>query len=68
MPEQFDATGQIIPMTPTGGDAGARNGALVFQLQALACRSGAWQVFDSSIGFRLPDASGLNPDGSLVRW
>lgn len=55
-------------MTPTGGDDGARNGALVFQLQALACRSGAWQVFDSSIGFRLPDASGLNPDGSLVRW
>jgi Uma2 family endonuclease len=64
---ELDATGQIIQMTPTGGDTGARNGELMFQLKAFVGGIGGWQVFDSSTGFRLPDGSVLSPDASLVR-
>jgi Uma2 family endonuclease len=64
---ELDATGQIIQMTPTGGDTGARNGELLFQLKAFVGGIGGWQVFDSSTGFRLPDGSVLSPDASLVR-
>jgi Uma2 family endonuclease len=64
---ELDATGQIIQMTLTGGDTGARNGELIFQLKAFVGGIGGWQVFDSSTGFRLPDGSVLSPDASLVR-
>ena len=84
-PEQFDlvcaenrdavlelaADGRVIAMTPTGGETGSRNGELFFQLKLFAKRSGEWKTFDSSTGFRLPDASVVSPDGSLVhldRW
>jgi Uma2 family endonuclease len=64
---ELDATGQIIQMTPTGGDTGARNGELLFQLKAFVGGIGCWQVFDSSTGFRLPDGSVLSPDAAAVR-
>jgi Uma2 family endonuclease len=64
---ELDATGRIIHMTPTGGDTGARNGELVFQLKAFVSEIGGWQVFDSSTGFLLPDGSVLTPDASMVR-
>ena len=64
---ELDAAGQIIQMTLTGGDTGARNGELIFQLKAFVGGIGGWQVFDSSTGFRLPDGSVLSPDASLVR-
>jgi Uma2 family endonuclease len=64
---ELDATGLIIHMTPTGGDTGARNGELLYQLKAWVSGIGGWQVFDSSTGFRLPDGSVLSPDASLVR-
>lgn len=59
-------------MTPTGGETGARNNALLFQLN-LAIRSHHLdlRVFDSSTGFRLADGSVLSPDASVVqrsRW
>jgi Uma2 family endonuclease len=58
-------------MTPTGGETGARNADLAFQIQAWARGNGGWKSFDSSTGFRLPDNSVLSPDASLValdRW
>jgi Uma2 family endonuclease len=61
------ADGQLIVMTPTGSEAGARNNELSFQLKLFANASGGWQGFDSSTGFRLPDGSVLSPDASLVR-
>ena len=64
---ELDANGLLIPITPTGGDTGARNSLLVTRLQIWAERSKAWRVFDSSTGFRLPDGSVLSPDASLVR-
>jgi Uma2 family endonuclease len=68
---ELAADGSLICMTPTGGDIGARNAALAFQIQAWARATGSWKAFDSSTGFRLPDNSVLSPDASLVdldRW
>jgi Uma2 family endonuclease len=64
---ELRADGRVITMTPTGGETGARNSELVFQLSCFARSSGGWRVFDSSSGFRLPDGSVLSPDASLVR-
>jgi Uma2 family endonuclease len=65
---ELAADGQLIAMTPTGSETGARNQALGALLW-LAVRRGELplQVFDSSSGFRLPDGSVLSPDASLVR-
>ena len=64
---ELSASGQLISMTPTGGDTGSRNAALLFALQSYARHTNAWKAFDSSTGFRLPDGSVLSPDASLVR-
>jgi Uma2 family endonuclease len=68
---ELSASGQLISMTPTGGDTGSRNAILLFALQSYARQTNAWKAFDSSTGFRLPDGSVLSPDASLVqlqRW
>ena len=64
---ELSASGQLISMTPTGGDTGSRNAILLFVLQSYARQTNAWKAFDSSTGFRLPDGSVLSPDASLVR-
>ena len=64
---ELSAEGQLIAMTPTGGETGARNTCLTFQLQTWAHQRGGWIVFDSSSGFRLADGSVLSPDASAVR-
>ena len=64
---ELSASGQLISMTPTGGDTGSRNTALLFALQSYARQTNTWKVFDSSTGFRLSDGSVLSPDASLVR-
>ena len=64
---ELAADGQLIAMTPTGGDTGRRNSRLIAQLQTWADQQGGWEVFDSSTGFRLADGSVLSPDGSVVR-
>lgn len=68
---ELSASGQLISMTPTGGNTGSRNAALLFALQSYARQTNRWKAFDSSTGFRLPDGSVLSPDASLVgldRW
>ena len=63
--------GRVIAMTPTGSETGARNSRLEMRLLLWADQIGGWKVFGSSTGFRLPDASVLSPDASLVhldRW
>ena len=59
--------GRVIAMTPTGSETGARNSRLEMRLLLWADQIGGWKVFGSSTGFRLPDASVLSPDASLVR-
>ena len=64
---ELAADGSLILMTPTGSEAGARNGSLMVVL-GLALRASdlPLKLFDSSSGFRLPDGSVLSPDASLV--
>jgi Uma2 family endonuclease len=64
---ELTAAGQVIAMTPTGGETGRRNTRLLFRLQAWAERRRSWEVFDSSTGFRLPDGSVLSPDAAVLR-
>ncbi len=64
---ELAADGQLIRLTPTGGDTGARNTLLCTRLQIWALNKGGWKVFDSSSGFRLPDGSVLSPDASMLR-
>ena len=64
---ELAADGQLIAMTPTGGETSRRKSRLLFRLQAWAERRGGWEVFDSSGGFRLADGSVLSPDAAVVR-
>jgi Uma2 family endonuclease len=64
---ELSADGQLIQMTPTGSETGARNSRLVMRLLLWADQQATWKVFDSSSGFRLPDNSVLSPDASVVR-
>jgi len=65
---ELDASGQLIHMTPTGGETGSRNQTLGALLWIAVRSSGlSLKLFDSSSGFRLPDGSVLSPDASLVR-
>ncbi|QVL51788.1 MAG: Uma2 family endonuclease [Cyanobium sp. M30B3] len=64
---ELAADGQLITMTPTGGETGRRNTRLLTRLQSLADLRGCWEVFDSSTGFRLADGSVLSPDAAVVR-
>jgi len=69
---ELAADGQLIPMTPTGGETGSRNQTLGALLWLAVRQSGLpLKLFDSSTGFRLPDRSVLSPDAALVwleRW
>jgi Uma2 family endonuclease len=65
------STGDLIVMTPTGGESGRRNmklgAAVVFWNEAV----GLGEVFDSSTGFDLPNGSKRSPDCAWVardRW
>ena len=65
---ELSAEGQLIHITPTGGETGARNSTLLVLL-GLAVRTCGLplKLFDSSTGFRLPDGSVFSPDASLLR-
>jgi Uma2 family endonuclease len=65
---ELSADGELIALTPTGSETGARNSALAVAL-ALAVRSSGlpFKQFDSSTGFRLPNGSVLSPDATLIR-
>jgi len=65
---ELAADGQLIAMTPTGGETGSRNQTLGALLWLAVRQSGLpLKLFDSSTGFRLPDRSVLSPDAALVR-
>ncbi len=65
---ELASAGQLLAMTPTGGDTSLRNSSLLVLLGLAVRRSGLpLKLFDSSTGFRLPDGSVLSPDAALVR-
>ena len=69
---ELAADGQLITMTPAGGETGALNFnlGLALGLAARQC-SLPLQLFDSATGFRLADGAVLGPDLAVVkleRW
>jgi len=65
------AQGELIIMSPTGGETGRRNVNVIFQLAAWNEVTKLGEVFDSSTGFSLPDGADYSPDAAWVeksRW
>lgn len=70
---RFERTvsGELIIMSPTGGETGERNAGLTAQLWTWNQRVGLGKSFDSSTCFRLPNGATRSPDASWVelsRW
>ncbi|MEG4301905.1 Uma2 family endonuclease [Microcoleus sp. D3_18a_C4] len=65
------AKGELIIMSPAGGETGNRNGRLTQQLFNWADNDDSGIAFDSSTGFKLPNGADRSPDASWVkleRW
>lgn len=63
---ELTAEGELVVMTPTGGESSEQNGELTFQLVGWTKRSGAGRAFESSGGFVLPNGAIRSPDASWV--
>jgi Uma2 family endonuclease len=61
------AAGELIIMSPTGGNTGKRNVKLTTQLDLWNTRTQLGEVFDSSTGFSLPNGANRSPDVAWVR-
>ncbi|MCC6508838.1 MAG: Uma2 family endonuclease [Pirellulaceae bacterium] len=65
-----NAAGELVIMTPTGGESGARNIELTYQLKHWVKANGGI-AFDSSTLFCLPSGAKRSPDASWIsteRW
>lgn len=65
------ATGELIIMSPAGGETGNRNGRVTQQLFNWADTNELGIAFDSSTGFKLPNGADRSPDAAWVtleRW
>ena len=66
-----NANGELIIMSPAGGETGNRNGRLNQQLFNWTDADSTGIAFDSSTGFKLPNGADRSPDASwikLERW
>ncbi|MBW4699519.1 MAG: Uma2 family endonuclease [Aphanocapsa lilacina HA4352-LM1] len=61
------ALGNLIIMSPTGSETGARNASLTGQLWLWNRSTQMGQVFDSSSGFTLPNGAMRAPDAAWIR-
>lgn len=61
------ATGELIVMSPTGGETGDRNRRLTQRLGNWTDDDNTGLSFDSSTGFKLPNGAERSPDASWVR-
>ncbi len=60
------ATGELIIMSPTGGNTGKRNVKITTQLDIWNSQNNLGEVFDSNTGFILPNGSQRAPDASWL--
>jgi len=60
------AAGEIVVMSPPGGETSCRNAELTAQLQFWSKRDGSGRAFDSNAEFILPNGAALSPDASWV--
>ncbi|MEH1818146.1 MAG: Uma2 family endonuclease [Nostoc sp.] len=65
------ASGELVVMTPTGGETGSRNRRLTQRLGTWTDEDGTGEAFDSSTMFQLPNGALRSPDAAwipLARW
>lgn len=68
---ELSIEGELIVMSPTGGETGDRNLELGGQVWFWNRKSGLGKAFDSSTGFKLPNGAIRSPDVSwikIARW
>ena len=68
---ELSKDGELIVMSPTGGEAGRKNRRLTQQIGNWTDRDGTGEAFDSSTVFILPNGARKSPDVSWVkldRW
>lgn len=66
-----NANGELVIMSPTGGETGAWNSELSADLVVWNRQKSLGKTFDSSTGFSLPNGAGRSPDAawiSLEKW
>jgi Uma2 family endonuclease len=61
-----NANGDLIIMSPTGGETGNRNGRLSQQLFNWTDADSTGIAFDSSTGFKLPSGANRSPDAAWM--
>lgn len=61
------AEGDIVILTPSGGETGWRNSEINLALRLWAKQAGSGEVFDSSTGFVLGNGAVRSPDAAWVR-
>ncbi len=64
---ELTAEGELVIMSPTGGETGNRNFDLLGQLWFWNSQKNLGKAFDSSTGFKLPNGATRSPDASWVR-
>lgn len=64
---ELTSAGDLIVMSPTGGETGIRNFELTGSFWAWAKKDGTGRGFDSSTLFTLPNGAKRSPDVSWVR-
>lgn len=63
--------GDLVIMSPTGGETSNRNVEISYQLQSWSRRTQVGIAFDSSGGFKLPNGAHRSPDAAWLqreRW
>jgi Uma2 family endonuclease len=66
-----NALGELIIMSPTGGETGNRNAEIIIDFGIWNRQTKLGKVFDSSTGFKLPNGANRSPDVSWIkqeRW
>ena len=61
-----NANGDLVIMSPTGGETSNRNAGLTAQLWLWNNQTKLGKVFDSSGGFKLPNGADRSPDASWI--
>ncbi|MBA3923033.1 MAG: Uma2 family endonuclease, partial [Nostocaceae cyanobacterium] len=68
---ELTSQGELVIMSPTGGETGTRNFDLLGQLWFWNRQNNLGKAFDSSTGFKLPNGATRSPDASWIkmeRW
>ncbi|MDJ0773079.1 MAG: Uma2 family endonuclease [Mastigocoleus sp. MO_167.B18] len=64
---ELNSEGELIIMSPTGGETGNRNFDLLGQIWLWNRKYGLGKAFDSSTGFKLPNGGTRSPDAAWIR-